>query len=231
MRPLIEFTNTYFTVSQRDIIRNLNLAVFPGDFLIILGGNGSGKSSLLKLINQTNAHTQGHLIVKQQEVVTITQFIANSLFLELTIAENALLIARAFDPSIRKKNLLGTLASYLQHFNPALATMLSNPVKNLSGGEQQVLAFALYLIHHPKVLLLDEHTSALDPKKAHHVMALTHEIAQEKKITCLMTTHNLDYALRYGNRLLALREGEIVFEAADHEKKQLTHQDLLKFCY
>lgn len=235
MQPLLELKDLYFSVLERNIINKVSLTVFPGDFVVILGGNGSGKSSLLKLINRTHERTRGDLhhplIQLENDVVTLTQFTTNSLFMDLSVAENAYLIASTFDCTTRKKQLLSELPTYLKRFNPALSAMLSTPVKNLSGGEQQVLAFALYLKHHPKILLLDEHTSALDPNKSKQIMVLTHEIIQEKKITCLMTTHNLDYALRYGNRLVALRRGEIIFEATGAEKHRLTHQDLLAFCY
>ncbi|MCX7126113.1 MAG: ATP-binding cassette domain-containing protein [Gammaproteobacteria bacterium] len=237
MQPLIEFKNTVFSANaDRKIINNISTYIYPGDFVVILGGNGSGKSTLLKLINRTYPLSSGEINFKnkpitsydfksiRKEMVTITQFISDSIFVDLTIEENALLIDEG-------KTDLTTLRTYLAEFNPQLAKALKTRVKNLSGGEQQILAFALYLRRQPGLLLLDEHTSALDPKKSDNVMAITHQIIAQKKITCLMTTHQLDYAIKYGNRLMAIREGEIAFEANREEKSKLTITDLLKYCY
>lgn len=247
MKSLIEFKNTYFSVNEKNIINNISTTIFPGDFVVILGGNGSGKSTLLKLLNRTYRHTAGDIIFKnnpiasydfkslRQEMVTITQFIADSLFLDLTIEENAILIESSYSQVMgqhfNKKKLLSELPHYLSQFNPRLLNGLKTRVKYLSGGEQQILAFALYLRRQPDLLLLDEPTSALDPKKADSVMEFISDVIQKKHITCLMTTHQLDYALKYGNRLIAIREGKLAFEANAAEKAKLTMADLLKYCY
>ena len=234
---LITLKNATFSINRdRKIINHIPTTVFPGDFIVILGGNGSGKSTLLKLLNRTYSLTSGNIDFKnkpiesyshkelKKEIVTITQFISDSIFVDLTIEENALLIDE-------EKANLSELPDYLSQFNPQLSKALKTRVKNLSGGEQQILAFALYLRHQPNLLLLDEHTSALDPKKSDHVMAITDRFIREKKITCLMTTHQLDYAVKYGNRLMAIREGELVFEADAEKKAMLTMQDCLQYCY
>lgn len=237
MHPLIQFNNTTFSLNaDRKIINHFSTKIYPGDFVVILGGNGSGKSTLLKLINRTYPLSSGEIFFKnksiatygikalKKEIVTITQFIADSLFVDLTVVENALLIDE------EKADLL-ELPHYLSQFNPTLSKALKTRIKNLSGGEQQILAFALYLRHQPDLLLLDEHTSALDPKKSDNVMAITHQFIQQKKITCLMTTHNLNYAISYGNRLIAIRDGELAYEADAVKKSKLTANDLLQFCY
>lgn len=244
MQPLIEFKNTYLTIGEKNILNNITLAIFPGEFVVILGGNGSGKSSLLKLLNHTHQNTAGDIIFKQQlvqnyslselrnQIATLTQSISDSIFLDLTVEENALLIESSYNTnSFNKKTFLLTLPDYLKQFNPKLAHALKTRVNKLSGGEQQLLAFALYLRHQPDLLLLDEHTSALDPKKSDAVMEFTNHYILQNHITCLMTTHELHYALKYGNRLIALREGEIVFEANAAKKSQLTMQQLLQYCY
>lgn len=245
MQPLIELRHVELTVSpDKKIIHNLSTRIFPGEFVVILGGNGSGKSSLLKLLNRMYHNTAGDIIFNQQplqnyppaalrnKIATITQIIGDSIFLELTVEENALLIESSYNTkSFNKKTFLLTLPDYLKKFNPKLAHALKTRVNKLSGGEQQLLAFALYLRHQPDLLLLDEHTSALDPKKSDAVMEFTNHYLLQHHITCLMTTHELHYALKYGNRLIALREGEIVFEANAAEKSQLTMQQLLQYCY
>lgn len=238
MQPLIKFQNTGFSIGEKHILNNINLSIFPGEFVVVLGGNGSGKSTLLKLLNHTYHNTSGDIIFNppsSKKVVTITQYIGDSIFLDLTIEENAILIESAYLQSTHqhfdKKRFLSELPNYLKQFNPKLSDALKSRASRLSGGEQQILAFALYLRHQPDLLLLDEHTSALDPKKSDAVMEFTHQFILQKGITCLMTTHQLDYALKYGNRLIALRDGEIVFEANAAEKSQLAMADLLKYCY
>jgi putative ABC transport system ATP-binding protein len=247
MNSLIQFEKTFFSVPEKHILNNINLTISKGDFVVILGGNGSGKSTLLKLLNRTYQHTAGNIFFKdkkidtfdfkqlRQEMVTITQNIGDSLFLDLTIEENAILIEssylHAMGKSFHKKKLLSELADYLSQFNPKLARSLKTRVKFLSGGEQQILAFSLYLRRQPDLLLLDEPTSALDPKKADNVMEFISEVISKNKITCLMTTHQLDYAVKYGNRLIAIREGDIAFEADTNQKSQLSMTDLLKHCY
>ena len=239
MQPLIECKNIGFSVSpDKFIFVNTNLLINAGDFVVVLGGNGSGKSTLIKLINQTYQATTGDILLKQksirdysavqmrQEIVTLTQSINDSLFLDLTVEENALLIETMNATPTRQ-----SLPEYLATFHQKLATHLKTRVKQLSGGEQQILAFALYLRHKPDLLLLDEHTSALDPKKSDAVMQFTDEFIRKEKLTCLMTTHELKYALQYGNRLIALRDGQIVFDVRDEEKKSLTMMDLLEHCY
>lgn len=240
IEPVIQFKQTTFSPSPgKHIIHHVSTTIHHGEFVVILGGNGSGKSTLLKLMNRNYFHTSGEIIFKNKliesydyktlrdNIATITQQVSDSLFLDLTIEENAILINAAHE----KKESASDVAHYLSQFNPKLSHALKTRVKNLSGGEQQLLAFALYLRHQPDLLLLDEHTSALDPKKSDDIMALTQAIILKKGITCLMTTHELNYALKYGNRLIALRDGEIVFDANQAEKATLTLADLLKYCY
>lgn len=233
MQPLISLKNICFSIGEKNIINHINLSVNSGDFIVVLGGNGSGKSTLLKLINKTYRCSSGDILFPgNSKIVTLTQFITDSIFTDLTIEENALLIESASSQNIvNKKTLLAELPAYLSQFNANLPNALKTRVNQLSGGEQQILAFALYLRHQPDLLLLDEHTSALDPKKADAVMALTHQYLLKNRITCLMTTHSLPYAVKYGNRLIALRDGDIVFEADTEKKTTLNTHDLLSYCY
>lgn len=247
MNALIECKNIEFEVHNRKIIHDISITIHPGDFIVVLGGNGSGKSTFLKLLNRTYQHTAGEITCKgkkiesydfkqlRQQMVTLTQNINDSLFLDLTIEENAILIESSYHRAMllpfHQKKLLAELPSYLSQFNPRLAQLLKTPVKYLSGGEQQILAFALYLKHQPDLLLLDEPTSALDPKKADHVMAFINDVIAKQKITCIMTIHHLEYALKYGNRLISISDGQIVFEASGEKKQALSISDLLTYCY
>ncbi|MCC2667345.1 MAG: hypothetical protein K0S63_1261 [Gammaproteobacteria bacterium] len=142
----------------------------------------------------------------------------------MTIEENILLLEMQHT-NLSTKNLLNELKDYLADFNKKLAVSFETPVSRLSGGEQQILVFALYLRRHPSLLLLDEHTSALDPRISEKTMEFTNEIIAQRKITCIMTTHNMDYAL---NRLIAIHEGQLLFTANPTEKRQLTKSSLLE---
>lgn len=245
---MIDIKNLNFKLPNGlTILKDINCTIAPQDFIILLGGNGSGKSSLLKCLDRHyipskgTIHFNGKNIKKYNDnefaisVITLTQFVRESLFFDLTIEENALQIALAYDPYLRKhfkkKVFLQALRDYLAHFNHKLADSLKEPLYNLSGGEQQILAFALYLKHQPKLLLLDEHTSALDPKTAKKVMQFTADIIKEKQLTCIMATHNLDFATEYGNRVMALNEGQLVYDSHGGPKSDLDRKFLLEKCY
>jgi putative ABC transport system ATP-binding protein len=245
---MIKVSNANFILpSGTTLINDVSFEIAAHDFVVLLGSNGSGKSTIIKMLNRQYVPTSGTILLDNQniekishqqfseDVITLTQFVRDSLFFDLTIAENAILIEESYYKNhkqrFNKKRFLTDLKEYLTSFNIKLATSLDTPLFNLSGGEQQILAFALYLRHQPKLLLLDEHTSALDPKTGQAIMDFTAKIIREKKLTCVMTTHNLDYALHYGNRLLALNNGQIVFSSADEEKQKITKETLLEKCY
>jgi putative ABC transport system ATP-binding protein len=202
----------YLPNASRLILKNINYTIEKNDFVILLGSNGSGKSSLLKLIYRDYATNQGQLLLMDKligtyssyefscRVAVLTQNSADSLFSSLTVYENYLLVQHQKDDREFFKN-------YLLDFNPNLATKLDNTIDQLSGGERQALVLALCLLKKPDLLLLDEHTSALDPKTSKSIMALTHKMIQKHHITCMLTTHDLDIALQYGNRILVLRDG------------------------
>lgn len=222
--------------ATRPILKNINYAIEKNDFIILLGSNGSGKSSLLKLIYRDYKSNQGQLYLMDKlidnyssyefscRVAVLTQNSADSLFTSLTVYENYLLVQHQKDDREFFKH-------YLIDFNPNLAKKLDNTIDQLSGGERQALVLALCLLKKPDLLLLDEHTSALDPKTSQSIMALTHKMIEKHHITCMLTTHDLDIALHYGNRILVLREGEIykTFDAPD--KSQLTKDMLAEGCY
>lgn len=228
------------------ILSAINYTVNKNDFIIVLGSNGSGKSSLLKLIDRRYTPTAGkifldHKLINEysdaefsKRVITLTQNPHDSLFTSLTVLENYLLVKQRNEPklfSIRSKQEREFFSDYLQEFNPKLSLKLDQIVENLSGGEKQALALALGVLYPPEILLLDEHTSALDPKSAEQLMALTNRVVLQHHITCLLTTHDLDIAMQYGNRILALRHGEICKMYDAENKQQVSQQELLAVCY
>ena len=240
MSPLLQFEHITLRHPslERPILDNINYTVQKGDCVVVLGANGSGKSSLLKLLDGRYRANDGKIILKNKNILslssqkrahcihTLTQSAKDNLFLDLTISENYQLIQKR-----NKADAIDSLADYLQAFNVNLATKLDVLVARLSGGEQQALALALAVLYPPEILLLDEHTSALDPKTAEHLMALTARIIHERHITALLTTHNVSHALTYGDRILALKEGCVHDCIERNDKENLTAEMLMARCY
>jgi putative ABC transport system ATP-binding protein len=220
---------------ERPILSNINYEINPGEFIIILGSNGSGKSSLLKLLENRYYPTEGEIFLEErllsrysekqlsQQIKTLTQNCHESLFTSLTIFENYLLRTKKPDKEFLK--------NYLKKFNINLSLKLDQIVEKLSGGEKQALALALIMLYPPKILLLDEHTSALDPHASSQIMQLTKDIVEEYKITCILTTHDLFIAENYGDRILALKNGSIHQDIKKNPKAKLSHSELLNACY
>lgn len=211
---------------EKPILSDIHYQVKEGDFIVLLGSNGSGKSSLLKLLDNRYQSTSG-VIHKAPHCTmrTLTQNCHESLFTSLTVLENYYLF------TLNKKADKHFFADYIKKFNVNLANKLDQTVEKLSGGEKQALALALSVLHPPKILLLDEHTSALDPKSAQQLMALTQQVVSQNHMTCILTTHDLDIALQYGNRILALRNGRMLQVIDDGEKAKLDQTTLLAACY
>lgn len=243
---VIENVNLKFPSAERPILNCINYCINSGDRIILLGGNGSGKSSLLKLLNRTYQPSSGKIFLGgqnlqkislqklSQRVVTVTQDLRDSLFYNLTVLENCLLWETRFQNisfKISQHDSKIFYQNYLDEFHGQLPGKMDVCVAALSGGERQSLVLALCLRHPPELLLLDEHTSALDPKIAANLIRYTEKILTEKNITCVLTTHNLDIALKYGNRLLALAEGKIRLQADAEDKARLTQEQVLESCY
>ncbi len=237
-KVILEIKDASFSVPRIEtpILNKINYEVYEGDFIIVLGSNGSGKSTLLKLIdkrlglNKNTIFLEGHDINSYsqknyyEKVKTLTQNCNDSLFPSLTIFENYILARKK--KFFNKKKESEFLKEYLYPFNPKLSTKLHQIVEELSGGEKQTLALALTILHPPLLLLLDEHTSALDPRTAELNMQLTRDMVEKNKITCLLTTHNLNIAEQYGNRILAIRHGNIL-ACVESEQKKTLHNKLM----
>ena len=241
--PLLCLANIFLQAPNKEspILNNLSLEVFPGEFIVLVGSNGCGKSSLLRVINGLLHPNSGTLQLegknllskslneRSRSIVTLTQDLNLSTFSDLTILENcqiALHRNKKTSFSFSSKKEEKQIKEHLSAYNPSLSEKLHLPVSNLSGGERQTLGLAMNLWLTPSLLLLDEHTSALDPHMAKKLMKLTSETVIEKKITTLVVTHNLEDALQYGTRLIAMNKGRIIANFPYEEKRKLTHEKL-----
>lgn len=230
-----------FSPNSKPALDQINYQIHPGDFVILLGSNGSGKSTLLKVLHRRYQPDSGEIHFHEKKMAThpskefnhqvavLTQNCMGSLFGSLTLYENYLLVKQQRLMTLTHHRVEKKfLAEYLYTFNPNLATKLNYLVEQLSGGEKQALALALILLQPPSLLLLDEHTSALDPKTSNQIMQLTYKMITQHHITCILTTHDLDIALTYGNRLLMLREGKVHKTIDAQEKSILSKEQLIK---
>lgn len=248
MTALLDLQNVSFQLPKMPlpILSDITCRIYPGDCVMLLGSNGSGKSSLMKLMRGEYAPTAGQIHLQQKNVqawhpqefsksvACITQDPTHSLFLELSVFENCLLFETRHQKTTamqNKKMKRNMVAQYLSAFHVNLSQHLDSPVSILSGGEKQALLLALLVQEPPQLLLLDEHTSALDPQQAKQLMACTQEVIQKYGIATIMITHNLEQALNFGDRIMALKAGKIVFEANAHQKSKLSKEDLLQYCY
>ncbi|MCH9644757.1 MAG: ATP-binding cassette domain-containing protein [Gammaproteobacteria bacterium] len=226
--------------SERAIIDKVSFDIFANDFLIILGSNGSGKSTLFSLMRQLIRPSAGDILYQgipvdqcsskeyARDIMSLSQSPLDNLCISMTIEEHVRLYSMGLQSKLSSKN---SILEYLETFNPKFPNYFKTPIRNFSGGEKQMLALALVLLREPKLLLLDEHTSALDPKTKHQLMEKTYRILKNRQVTCVMTTHELEQARHYGNRLLALRSGRVHREFSQEQKGLLSAHELLSTCY
>ena len=198
------------TINEKKALCGLNLHLDPGDFVTVIGGNGAGKSTMLNMIAGVYPIDSGKIEIDGVNISREPEY------------KRAQYIGRVFQDPMR-----GTAAGMEIQENLALA--LRRGRKGLlSGGQRQALTLLMATLEKPKLLLLDEHTAALDPKTAKKVLELTDEIIKERELTALMVTHNMKDAIQYGNRLIMMHEGRIIYDVAGEEKKNLQVEDLLK---
>ena len=234
------------TVNEKRALNDLSLYLAPGDFVTILGSNGAGKSTLFNAIAGSFQPDKGSIVVDGRDVTKMPDY-KRSKFIgrmfqdpmkgtapNMTIEENlALAYLRAgtapnaiFSRISRKDKAL--FREKLALLDMGLEDRMKQPVGLLSGGQRQALTLLMATLVTPKLLLLDEHTAALDPATAEKVLALTKSIVAEKKITCLMVTHNMHQALELGNRTLMMDAGRIVFDVKGAARSKMTVDDLLE---
>ncbi|MGY3743175.1 ABC transporter ATP-binding protein [Leuconostoc inhae] len=245
--PVFSLKDIIVTVGDNvQILKSLNLDIYEGDFITVLGTNGAGKSTLFNTIAGNLAIDSGKLLhhghsIAHESAVTRTNYIAR-VFQDpkmgtaprMTVAENLLLAEkRGQKRTLRSRGLtkekISEYAKITQVMGNNLDTRLNTATGNLSGGQRQALSFLMATRVKPELLLLDEHTAALDPKTSEQLMLATNEQVTKNQLTALMITHNLADALKYGNRLIILNAGDIVLDVRGQDKSALNEADILKY--
>lgn len=229
------------TPDEKVALNNLFLEVNQGDFITIIGANGAGKSTLFNAIAGTYLTDEGRILLEGNDITAMPEhkrarFIGR-LFQDpmkgsapgMSIEENLALAAGhgGWFSTISKKDKK-LFREKLALLGMGLEDRMNSPVGLLSGGQRQALTLMMATINPPKILLLDEHTAALDPGTAEKVLTLTNQIVDENKITCLMITHNMQSALDLGNRTIMMDKGRVVYDVANEERSGLTVPDLLE---
>ena len=231
------------TVNEKTALNNVSLTLEKGDFVTVIGGNGAGKSTLLNTIAGVFSPESGQIIIDGVNVTKTAEhkraaYVARvfqdpmmGTASSMNIEDNLALASmrgkrRGLKWNVNKSNRT-RFRSLIATLGLGLETRMGTKVDLLSGGQRQALTLLMATINKPKLLLLDEHTAALDPKSAAKVLELTRKITSENNQTTIMITHNMKDAITYGNKIVMMNEGEIIFTAQGEEKQNLTVADLL----
>ncbi len=231
------------TPDEKIALHEISLDLEPGDFVTVIGSNGAGKSTLMNIISGKMITDLGSVIIDGKNVTNVKEHnrakLVGRVFQDpmagsaptMTIEENlAIAFSRTKSRGLRvgvTKKRREFFKEKLQTLNLGLEDRLEAKVGLLSGGERQALSLLMATFTDPKILLLDEHTAALDPSRAELITNLTRDIVLKNNLTTLMVTHNMQQALDLGNRLIMMDKGQIIFQANKEEKKQLTVEKLL----
>ena len=231
------------TPNENIAIRNINMEIEKGDFVTIIGSNGAGKTTLFNLISGNIFPTQGDLFIKGKNVTRhpeykrakyIGRIFQNPLLgtaTNMTIEDNMMItFSKGFKGlkiSLNNK-MRAVFREQLSQLDMDLENRLKDDVGLLSGGQRQALTLLMMVISKPTLILLDEHTAALDPKNAQIVLDLTTRFIKEYNLTAIMITHNMSHAIEYGSRLMMLDKGEIILDIKGEEEKKLTVDSLVE---
>ena len=232
------------TVNEKQALRGISLTLEDGDFCTVIGGNGAGKSTMLNAVAGTFPVDAGTISIGGTDVTRLPEFkrakFIGRVFQDpmmgtaptMQIVENLALAARRGQPRGLKWGLSKAekdrYQELLHGLDLGLEDRLTSKVGLLSGGQRQALTLLMASLQKPKLLLLDEHTAALDPKTAAKVLELSDRIVAENRLTTMMVTHNMKDAIAHGNRLIMLYNGRIVIDVSGEEKKKLTVPQLLE---
>ncbi len=231
------------TINEKRVLKGLNLQLNPSDFVTVIGGNGAGKSTMLNMIAGVYVPNAGKIILDGVDITGMPEYerakYLGRVFQDpmmgtagnMEIEENlALAYRRGKKRGLRWGITKEEKKQYIEELkilDLGLETRLTSKVGLLSGGQRQALTLLMATLQKPKLLLLDEHTAALDPKTAKKVLDITEQIVESNKLTALMVTHNMKNAIQYGNRLIMMHEGKIIYDVSGEEKKNLKVADLL----
>ena len=232
------------TINEKKALQGINLHLKPGDFVTVIGGNGAGKSTMLNMIAGVYPIDSGKIEIdgvnisrepehkRAQYIGRVFQDPMRGTAAGMQIQENlALALRRGQKRGLSwhiKNEEMDFYREALTRLDLGLQTRMTSKVGLLSGGQRQALTLLMATLERPKLLLLDEHTAALDPKTDRKVLELTDEIVNEQNLTTLMVTHNMKDAIQYGNRLIMMHEGRVIYDVEGEEKKNLQVEDLLK---
>ena len=231
------------TVNENHVLKGLDLQVEEGDFISVIGGNGAGKSTLMNILAGNLVVDEGDILLevnsikntsvrkRAKDIARVFQDPKMGTASRLTIEENMAIAqrrgkSRGLSWGVREKDR-ELFREALKELNIGLENRLKVDTQYLSGGQRQALTLVMAALVKPKLLLLDEHTAALDPKTSEMVMELTQKIVESHDLTTLMITHDMNHAIEYGNRLIMLYQGKIVVDVKGEEKKNLQVSDLL----
>ena len=245
MLQIIDIHKTFNagTINEKRALQGLNLHITPGQFVTVIGGNGAGKSTLMNSVSGAYTVDEGKILIDGVDVTHLPEHKRASFIgrvfqdpmmgtaATMQIEENMALAARrgkirSLLPGITKKER-AFYREQLATLGLGLEDRMTAKVGLLSGGQRQALTLLMATLQQPKLLLLDEHTAALDPKTAAKVLEATQRIVEKHNLTTLMITHNMRDAITYGDRLIMMNEGRIAVDVSGEEKKNLTVQQLL----
>ena len=246
MLKLINITKTFNpgTITEKKVLRGIDLELDDGDFVTVIGGNGAGKSTLLNIIAGVHYPDTGFVSLNDKDMTIVPEHIRAKYLgrvfqdpmmgtaANMSIEENLAMAMRRG----KKRGLCWHIKDNEREFYKDRLSLLELGLENrlsakiglLSGGQRQAITLLMATLQKPELLLLDEHTAALDPKTAKKVLEITDALVKKDNLTTFMVTHNMKDALLYGNRLIMMMEGKIIFDVKGEEKKKLTVEDLLE---
>ncbi|QRN84747.1 ATP-binding cassette domain-containing protein [Clostridia bacterium] len=232
------------TVNEKVALRNVNLTLEEGDFVTLIGGNGAGKSTILNCVSGVFGVESGSIVIDGDDVTKQSEYkraaVIGRVFQDpmmgtaasMGIEEN---LALAYRRGQARTLRWGITQEEKAHFSELLSSLglglenrMTDKVGLLSGGQRQALTLLMSTLIRPKILLLDEHTAALDPKTADKVLELSDQFITEGGLTTLMVTHNMRHAIKHGNRLVMMHDGQIILDIKGEEKMKLTVEDLMQ---
>lgn len=243
---MLELKNIYKTFNKNQnpnkLFNDFNFKVGTGEFVTVIGSNGSGKSTILNLICGNTLPDSGEIIFNDENITNVKEYkryrkigrvfqnptLGNCS--NMTVLENLMLAENKNKPWNLRRMKDRSKEKFIEMLEPlelGLENKLESRISDLSGGQRQAVSLLMTTLSDIELLVLDEHTAALDPKTGEKVMQITKRIVEERNLTTIMVTHNLEHALAYGNRIIMLHEGEVILDLSGEEKDKTKMDDIL----